>query len=72
VRTAGTVALLHDLTLPEADPLLDPRSVAEADLHRRLVTVTRDGPTAPRSAASCRRRRDAGDPDSNLCASQHY
>ncbi|GIH97612.1 LysR family transcriptional regulator [Planobispora siamensis] len=47
VRATGAVGLLPPLTLPAADPALAIRDVAEADIRRRLVVVTRDGPTAP-------------------------
>ncbi|HEY8371207.1 MAG TPA: LysR family transcriptional regulator [Pseudonocardiaceae bacterium] len=47
VRTAGAVALLPSLTLPAADPTLAIRDVAEADIGRRLVVITREGPTPP-------------------------
>jgi hypothetical protein len=35
------------LTLPAGDPALAVRDVAEAAIGRRLVVVTRDGPTGP-------------------------
>jgi DNA-binding transcriptional LysR family regulator len=47
VRTTGAVALMPALTLPEADPALAIRRIAEADVRRRLVVITRDTPTAP-------------------------
>jgi DNA-binding transcriptional LysR family regulator len=47
VRTAGAVALMPALTLPAADPALAVREVAEAVITRRLVVLTRDGPTTP-------------------------
>lgn len=47
VRSAGAVALLSALTLPDADPALAVRDVAEADIGRRLMVVTRDGAAAP-------------------------
>ncbi|MBG0827080.1 LysR family transcriptional regulator [Planomonospora sp. ID67723] len=47
VRTTGAVGLLPVLTLPAADTALVIRDVAEADIRRRLVAVTRQGPTAP-------------------------
>ncbi|GII05660.1 LysR family transcriptional regulator [Planobispora takensis] len=47
VRATGAVALLPPLTLPAADAALAIRDVAEADIRRRLVVVTREGPTAP-------------------------
>ncbi|MEV6350872.1 LysR family transcriptional regulator [Actinoplanes sp. NPDC051851] len=43
VRTTGAVALLPRLALPESDPALAFRDVAEAALGRRLVMVTRQG-----------------------------
>ncbi len=46
VRTAGAVALLPSLALPAADPALAVRDVAEADVGRRLMVVTREGLTA--------------------------
>ena len=51
VRVAGAVALLPPLTLPAGDPALAIRDVAEAELKRRLVVVTRDGPAGPALAA---------------------
>jgi DNA-binding transcriptional LysR family regulator len=47
VRRTGAVALLPAMTLPTADPALAIRDVADAAVKRRLVVVTRDGPTAP-------------------------
>ncbi|MGC5012374.1 LysR family transcriptional regulator [Streptosporangium sp. DT93] len=47
VRTTGAVGLLPVLALPAADAALTIRDVAEADVRRRLVAVTREGPTAP-------------------------
>jgi DNA-binding transcriptional LysR family regulator len=47
VRHAGAVALLPLLNLPPPDPALAYRRVAEADLGRRLFTVTRDAPLSP-------------------------
>jgi len=47
VRTAAAVALMPALTLPTNDPAVAIRDVAEADLKRRLVAVTRDTPSAP-------------------------
>ena len=47
VRTTGAVALLPALTLPTADPALAIRDVAEQQLRRRLVVVTRDAPSTP-------------------------
>ncbi|MEV4198271.1 LysR family transcriptional regulator [Micromonospora globbae] len=47
VRRAQAVALLPALTLPPDDPALAVRDVAEADLRRRLVVVTRDTPPGP-------------------------
>ncbi|MCO1655572.1 LysR family transcriptional regulator [Pseudonocardia humida] len=47
VRSTGAVALLPALTLPAADPALAIRRVAEAEVRRRLVVVTRDGPATP-------------------------
>jgi DNA-binding transcriptional LysR family regulator len=51
VRTTGAVALLPALTLPPADPSLAFREVAEKQLGRQLVLVTRDGPPTPALAA---------------------
>lgn len=47
VRSAGAVALLPAMALPAADPALAYRDVADVELGRRLVVVTRDGPLAP-------------------------
>jgi DNA-binding transcriptional LysR family regulator len=47
VRVTGAVALLPAMTLPRADPALAIRDVADAAVGRRLVVVTRDGPTTP-------------------------
>ncbi|MEU4478874.1 LysR family transcriptional regulator [Micromonospora sp. NPDC023966] len=47
VRVAAAVALMPALTLPDDDPALAVRDVAEAALRRRLVVVTRDTPPAP-------------------------
>jgi DNA-binding transcriptional LysR family regulator len=47
VRVAAAVALMPALTLPDDDPALAIRDVAEATLKRRLVVVTRDNPPAP-------------------------
>ncbi|MGY1617201.1 LysR family transcriptional regulator [Geodermatophilus sp. SYSU D00691] len=47
VRRTGTVALMPALTLPPEDPALAVRDVADAAVGRRLVVVTREGPTAP-------------------------
>ncbi|WP_214401458.1 LysR family transcriptional regulator [Pseudonocardia lacus] len=47
VRRTGAVALLPELTLPTGDPTVAVREVAEVDVRRRLVVVTRDGPAAP-------------------------
>lgn len=51
IRTTGAVGLMPQLTLPDADPALALREVAGADVRRRLVLITRDGPTAPALAA---------------------
>ncbi|MBG0816697.1 LysR family transcriptional regulator [Planomonospora sp. ID82291] len=51
VRTTGAVGLLPVLTLPAADAALAVRDVAEADVRRRLVAVTREGPMAPALSA---------------------
>ncbi|MEU4625785.1 LysR family transcriptional regulator [Actinoplanes sp. NPDC023801] len=51
VRHAAAVALLPLLNLPAPDPALAYRRVAEADLGRRLFTVTRDAPLSPALAA---------------------
>jgi DNA-binding transcriptional LysR family regulator len=47
VRAAAAVALMPPLALPDGDPALAIRDVAEATLGRRLVVVTRDTPPAP-------------------------
>jgi DNA-binding transcriptional LysR family regulator len=47
VRVAAAVALMPALALPDDDPALAVRDVAEAALRRRLVVVTRDTPPAP-------------------------
>jgi DNA-binding transcriptional LysR family regulator len=47
VRVAAAVALMPPLALPADDPALAIRDVAEADLKRRLMAVTRDTPPAP-------------------------
>ncbi len=47
VRVGAAVALMPTLALPAGDPALAVRDVAEADIRRRLVVVTRDGPPAP-------------------------
>jgi DNA-binding transcriptional LysR family regulator len=47
VRAGAAVALLPPLTLPANDPAIAVRDVAEAELRRRLVVVTRDTPPAP-------------------------
>lgn len=47
VRTAGAVALMPAVTLPDVDPALAVRDVAEAEIGRRLMVVTRDGLAAP-------------------------
>ena len=41
------MALLPPLSLPVNDPALAVRDVAEPDVRRRLVVVTRDAPHAP-------------------------
>lgn len=51
VRTAGAVALLPPLTLPDTDPALAVRDVAEAVVSRRLILLTRDQPATPALAA---------------------
>lgn len=51
VRAAAAVALLPPLTLPDNDPALAIRDVAEATLNRRLVVVTRDSPPTPAQTA---------------------
>jgi DNA-binding transcriptional LysR family regulator len=51
VRSTGAVALMPRLTLPASDPALAYRDVAEASITRRLVLITRNGPTAPALAA---------------------
>ncbi|MGI5521628.1 LysR family transcriptional regulator [Micromonospora sp. CA-259024] len=47
VRVTGAVALLPALTLPANDPTLAVCDVAEANIRRRLVVVTRDAPPTP-------------------------
>lgn len=47
VRRAGAVALLPPLTLPASDPALAVRDLAEGDVGRRLLLITRRGRTAP-------------------------
>ena len=47
VRTAGAVALLPTLALPDGDPTLAVRDVAGAVVSRRLILLARDQPTAP-------------------------
>lgn len=47
VRVGAAVALLSPLTLPNNDPALAVRGVAEATLKRRLVVVTRNSPPTP-------------------------
>jgi DNA-binding transcriptional LysR family regulator len=47
VRTTGAVALMPPLALPPADPALAVRDIAEADVRRRLMVITRDGPAPP-------------------------
>jgi DNA-binding transcriptional LysR family regulator len=47
VRTAGAVALLPALTLPAVERALAVREVAEAEVRRRLMVITRDGVTPP-------------------------
>jgi DNA-binding transcriptional LysR family regulator len=47
IRTTGAVGLMPQLTLPTGDPALAYREVAGASITRRLVLITRDGPTAP-------------------------
>jgi DNA-binding transcriptional LysR family regulator len=51
VRTAGAVALLPPLTLPEQDATIAVREVAEGAVGRCLVMITREGPTTPALAA---------------------
>ncbi|WP_374535412.1 LysR substrate-binding domain-containing protein [Micromonospora aurantiaca (nom. illeg.)] len=47
VRAGAAVALMPALTLPDADPALAIRGIAETVLRRRLVAVTRDTPPGP-------------------------
>ncbi|MET7879105.1 LysR family transcriptional regulator [Micromonospora profundi] len=47
VRVAAAVALMPALTVPDNDPALAVRDVAEATLKRRLFAATRDTPPAP-------------------------
>jgi DNA-binding transcriptional LysR family regulator len=58
VRATGAVALLPSLTLPPGDPTLGVRRVAEADVRRRLLLLTRDRPPGPALAAVLRAVRD--------------
>ena len=51
VRTTGAVALMPTLALPVADTALAIRDIAEAAVTRRLMIITRDGPTAPAADA---------------------
>ena len=70
VRATGAVALLPALALPTADPALAIRDIADGAVGRRLVVVTRNGPTAPALSAFLaavaeqerRLRRDLDDP----------
>ena len=39
--------MMPALTLPEVDPTVAVREVAEAAVSRRLMVVTREGPAAP-------------------------
>jgi DNA-binding transcriptional LysR family regulator len=61
VRTAGAVALMPALTLPAADPALAVRDVAESVISRRLMTIVRDGPTAPAVSTFLAAVRDQAD-----------
>ena len=47
VRATAAVALLPTLILPPSDPALAVRDAAGAVVGRRLVIVTREGPTSP-------------------------
>jgi DNA-binding transcriptional LysR family regulator len=47
VRSTGAVALLPTLTIPLADPTLAVCRVAEADIRRRLLVLTRDRRAGP-------------------------
>jgi DNA-binding transcriptional LysR family regulator len=47
VRVAAAVALMPALTLPPNDPAMAVRDIAETNLRRRLIVVTRDSPPAP-------------------------
>ncbi len=47
IRTTGAVGLMPQLTLPATDPALVYREVGEASITRRLVMMTRDGPSVP-------------------------
>jgi len=64
VRAGAAVALMPALTLPDADPALAVRGIAETVLRRRLVAVTRDTPPGPALtaflAAVTERVRDLG------------
>jgi DNA-binding transcriptional LysR family regulator len=61
VRATGAVALMPVLALPPADPALAVRDIAEAAIRRRLVLVTRDGPTAPALGAFLAATRERAD-----------
>ncbi|BBH67685.1 LysR family transcriptional regulator [Actinoplanes sp. OR16] len=58
VRQAGAVGLLPKLTLPDADPAVAYREVAEKDLARRLFVVTREGRDTPALATFLSTLRD--------------
>ena len=47
VRTTGAIALLPPLTLPDRDPLLAIRDIADGSVSRRLSLITREGPQPP-------------------------
>ena len=47
VRTTGAIALLPPLTLPDHDPLLAIRDIADGAVSRRLSLITREGPQPP-------------------------
>lgn len=61
VRAGAAVALMPPLALPAEDPALAVRGIAEANLRRRLVAVTRGNPPAPALSALLTAVRDQAD-----------
>lgn len=47
IRTTGAVGLMPQLTLPDHDPALAYCDIEGASITRRLVLITRNGPTPP-------------------------